>query len=311
MPRVRYYTEAFVREIRSRPPLSLHLSRLEARLGEATLEKLRDRLNYYCQIESPFRLPVEAKRIDEIEWSKSPSYYFLDFMEYARFFPNDSRFDYLFKDVMHVPDHPTIVKSRPIGDNVNSVLFKLNKLRHFHFVKDRKRFREKNERLIWRGAAKQEHRKAFLEKFHGKSRRIDVAHYGREKSKNPEWQGTYTSIAEQLKFSFILSIEGRDVATNTKWVMSSNSLLMMTKPKYETWFMEGRLVAGKHYVQLADDYSDLEEKMDHFLAHPGEAEEIIEGAHCYVSQFLQRDSEDWLSLKVLEKYLSLTISSDA
>ena len=48
-------------------------------------------------------------------------------------------------------------------------------------------------------------------------------------------------ISKQLCYKFIFCIEGADTATNIKWVMSSNSLCVMPKPKYETWFMEGKI----------------------------------------------------------------------
>ncbi|TOQ08578.1 glycosyl transferase family 90, partial [Vibrio parahaemolyticus] len=74
----------------------------------------------------------------------------------------------------------------------------------------------------------------------------------------------------------ILSLEGMDVATNLKWIMSSNSLCFTPKLRYETWFMEGKLKAGVHFVQVKDDFSDLDEKMDYYLEHPDKAEEIIQ-----------------------------------
>ena len=113
----------------------------------------------------------------------------------------------------------------------------------------------------------------------------------------------FMTISDQLQNKFIFSIEGNDVATNVKWSMSSNSLLVMAKPKYETWFMEGRLVPSVHYVEVKDDYSDLEEKIDYYLTHPSEAEEIINNAKQYVAQFQDASVEDWLGLKVLERYL--------
>jgi len=69
------------------------------------------------------------------------------------------------------------------------------------------------------------------------------------------------TIDEQLEYKFILSLEGNDVATNLKWIMSSNSLAFMPRPKYETWFMEGNLVPNHHYILIKDDYSDLEERL--------------------------------------------------
>ena len=109
-----------------------------------------------------------------------------------------------------------------------------------------------------------------------------------------------------LQYKFILSIEGNDVATNTKWIMSSNSLCFMTKPKFETWFMEGKLIPNYHYVLINNDYSDLEEKIKYYIDNTEEAEDIIQNANNYTSQFKNKKSEDWLQLKVLERYFDFS-----
>ena len=103
-----------------------------------------------------------------------------------------------------------------------------------------------------------------------------------------------------------MAIEGNDVASNLKWVMSSNSLAVMPRPTCETWFMEGKLEAGKHYVEVRDDYADLEEKLQHYIQHPEEAEEIIRNAHDFVRQFRDPSREELIQLLVMDKYLRLS-----
>lgn len=121
-----------------------------------------------------------------------------------------------------------------------------------------------------------------------------------------EWLKEYMTIPQQLKYKFICCIEGNDVATNLKWVMSSNSLAVMPRPKYETWFMEGSLIPGYHYVEIKEDYSDLIEKMEYYIARPDEAEAIIRHAHEYIRQFKDTRMEKLVSLAVVEKYFRLT-----
>ena len=87
--------------------------------------------------------------------------------------------------------------------------------------------------------------------------------------------------------------------------MSSNSLCFMTKPKYETWFMEGTLKPGIHYVELKDDYSDLEEKINYYSQNTEEAQYIIQNAHKHVEIFKNKTHEDIISLLVLEKHFHL------
>ena len=84
--------------------------------------------------------------------------------------------------------------------------------------------------------------------------------------------------------------------------MSSNSLCFMTKPKFETWFMEGKLIPNYHYVLIKNDYSDLEEKINYYITNTEETEYIIKNANHYVAQFKNNKSEDWLQLKILERY---------
>ena len=103
-----------------------------------------------------------------------------------------------------------------------------------------------------------------------------------------------------------MALEGNDVASNLKWIMSSNSIAVMPQPTYETWFMEGKLIPDYHYIEVKPDFSNLEEKMDYYTQHPDEAEEIIRHAHEYVKQFKDKKREDIISLMVLDKYFSAT-----
>lgn len=114
------------------------------------------------------------------------------------------------------------------------------------------------------------------------------------------------TIKEHLDYKFIMALEGNDVASNLKWVMSSNSLAVMTKPTCETWFMEGTLIPDYHYVEVKEDFSDLEEKLQYYISHPDKAEEIIRNAHEFVRQFQDKKRETLISLLVLEKYFRLS-----
>jgi hypothetical protein len=154
---------------------------------------------------------------------------------------------------------------------------------------------------MWRGAAPQPHRK----KFPRNSFDHPLCDAAQMKAPDEYGYGHYLSIEEQLHSKFILCIEGYDVAINLKWAMSSNSLCFMQKPKYETWFMEGRLIPGTHYVELNEDYSDLEEKIDYYQTNIEEAKFIINNANNYLLQFNQMIIEDLIAILVLEKYFHL------
>ncbi len=273
---------------------------------------IADRVNYYCKLAAPRPLPDESPSLGQFHRKGHPSTYFFDSFEFVRWYPNQLRWQYLFGDITIIPPAPAVVKSRPIeGENSNSVLLNLDKVRHFTFLKDRIPFRKKWDRAIFRGSVKgNPHRTRFIDLYR-ENPRVDVAdtvcgtanngQEGDRRNLQPQ-----ISLYEHLKYKFILALEGNDVASNLKWIMSSNSLAVMPRPTYETWFMEGRLIPGYHYVEIKPDFSDLEEKMDYYIHHPEEAEAIIRQANAYVSQFRHPRRERYISLRVLERYFTMT-----
>ncbi len=285
------------------------------------------RIDYHNKLSAVTPLPDDAVEIGgftkkvAIDWpgnanvtQKSQrryysSVYFFDTIEYLRWFPRSLRIKFLFGDIITVPTCPSIVKSRPIGnDNANSVTLNLVKLRHFTFIDDKKSFREKNDTAIFRGhiLGKKPHRRKFVEMFFGHPM-CDVGIISPTPDMPAEWSaGKKITLWQHLEHKFILTLEGNDVASNLKWVMSSNSVAVMPRPRYETWFMEGRLIPGFHYIEIREDYSDLEERLNYYLAHPEEAEAIIDNAHSYVEQFLNSRRERLISLGVLDKYFRMT-----
>lgn len=267
---------------------------------------LQGRVDYYCKQKNSFELSDAAVTMSSLSPKKQSAYYF-DLLDVMRYFPG-ARFDHLFGDIIEVPKTPTLLKSRPVGgDNAHSILLKLNRVRHYNFIDDELAYADKRDAIAWRGKAASDHHRVDVCRRYFDSPRCDIAvSIPLKDTGSTEFTRPPLSIAEQLQNKFILSLEGNDVATNLKWIMSSNSLCFMRKPRYETWFMEGRLEPGRHYVLLEDDFSDLEEKMDYYLANPAEAEAIISEAQHYVSQFLDQRRERLISTLVMQKYLQMS-----
>ncbi|TXC76260.1 glycosyl transferase family 90 [Luteibaculum oceani] len=265
---------------------------------------IASRLDYYFKLPPPIELPAEAVRNGDIKNSRGTDYY-LDLKESLQFFNKHFKISFRFGDDTSVNTYPTIVKARPIhGDNSNSILFKLNKVRHFKWVNDTREFKDKIDQIVWRGGAYQPLRKLFVKKFHNHP----MCNFGQTNVpvEHVPWQREFLSIQDQLKYKFIFCPEGNDVATNLKWAMSSNSLVVMPKPRFETWFMEGKLKAGVHYAEVNDDGSNLEELIEFYISNPSRAQEIIANAHEWVKGFQNRDLEELLCLKVLERYGTYT-----
>ena len=266
---------------------------------------IRKRLEYYNKLSELTPLSNPAAPLRNLTLPKRLKVYYFDTVEYTRYFQDTLRANFAFGDVTHIPKEPSIVKSRPIsGENKNSVLLKLNKIRHFTFVKNDILYKQKTDRLVWRGVVLTKHRADFLAMYLHHPM-CDVGKIN-QNEEHPEWLKNRLTINQHLKFKFILCIEGNDVASNLKWVMSSNSVAVMPKPKYETWFMEGTLIPDYHYILIRDDFSDLVERLTYYLANPEKAEQIVKNANKYVNQFRDKKREDLLSLLVLEKYFVMT-----
>ncbi|KDM90657.1 glycosyl transferase family 90 [Photobacterium galatheae] len=300
-----FYSRNLLRSLTPRVIYQRRLRYLLNTLNQYDRHDIESRVNYYLKHNTPFELPTDKSVQIKRYRKKGQSAYYYDLKEFLNYFEQQQKVAYRFGDETHVEPYPFLVKARPIGDdNANAVLFKLNKVRHFNFIEDSLSFREKSDIIVWRGAAYQPNRIAFVQQYYNHPM-CDVGQTNPCTPSQP-WEKGFMSIADQLRYKFILCLEGNDVATNLKWAMSSNSLCMMPKPKFETWFMEGTLKAGIHYVELKDDCSDIEEKVLYYSQHPEAAEAIIANAHEHVHQFCHPQREKLIGLLVLKKYFELS-----
>jgi len=316
-PKWKYYLAAYARELVPasilRKNLSTCLREIESRPDRAEIFR---RTDYYCCLNRESchgwqntvvnDTNINRDRIGGIRLCRQSVYYH-DLVEYTRYFNTSLLINWLPGDITYIPEVPAVVKSRPIardGSNGNSILLNLDKVRHFIFIKDQLTWDEKQKDVLFRGKiGGKRNRVIFMERFYGRDG-YDVAIVNTY-AKHPEWTSEKITLWQQLRHAAIMSIEGNDVASNLKWIMSSNSLAVSPRLRYETWFMEGTLIGGEHYVEVADDYSDLDDKMEYYFSHPKEAKEIISNAHRYVSHFQDSRREKLISLLTLQRYLSI------
>jgi len=300
-----YYLANYARQLIPGIFYRLRLNKQLAKINNYDAVSINNRVNYYNRLELTKALPDETGTNSGLKIKKHYKTYCFDTYLYTRYFNPNLKINFLFGDITNVPEHPSILKSRPISeDNANSVILKLDKVRHFTFTKDKTNFVDKKDMLVGRSKINQSHRARFVEMYFDHPL-CDIGNVTK-KGMYTQWQAPRLTISEQLKFKFILCLEGNDVASNLKWVMSSNSIAVMPKPKYETWFMEATLIPNFHYILIKDDYSDLEERLNYYLEHTEEALQIISNAHQYINTFKNKKQEDLISLLVLQKYFQKT-----
>ena len=309
---LKYYIRSYLREYTPKIFSQMQLNRILRQLDQRQdKEEIMRRVNYYCKLDkgSNFNRQMwsdKAIMLQDQPVTGQKTYYF-DAMEYARYFSQDLRWILDAGDKPYVAPEPAIVKNRPIVEhNENSVILNLDKNRHFLFVRDNKPWRDKKNMTIFRGdlGPRKENRDVFMNRWYGHPM-VDAASTNRSEQ-HPEWQREKLTIGDHLDFKFIMSLEGNDVASNLKWIMSSNSIAVTPCLTQETWFMEGTLIPNYHYIEVKPDFSDLEERLTYYIEHPDEAEAIIQHAHDYVSQFRDEKREKLISVLVIKKYFDIT-----
>lgn len=218
-------------------------------------------------------------------------------------------------DVYFHTDVPIITKTRPLGPSYN-VLINLDKNRHWKDLKTVDEydipFNLKNNKIVWRGQAtgffysiNRPNRFNICKKYvNHENKDIDIG----LTSDPPNKLDSYLikkpiTIKDQLQSKFIISIEGGDVATNLKWILYSNSVAIMPKPTMCSWLMEDKLEPWIHYVPLENEYDDLEEKYEWCLNNLDKCEEIAKNGKEYMKQFLDEESERYITNSVLREYV--------
>jgi hypothetical protein len=280
-------------------------------------EYIESRVEYYLKTTENFKVSKKSKNASELLWNQilknKQNSHFIDFYLLLKFFNPKNKVDFIYSTEDYIDSaiakqntaYPTFVKSRPIdSNNQNSILLKLNQIKLFHFIKDPKKFENKKNQAVWRGDIRNNpNREYFVKNFY----KTPLFNIGQTSPKQDvPWMKIFMSIKDQLDYKFIFCLEGKCISTNLYWAMSSNSVCIMPKPKYESWFMEGKLKDGVHYIKVKDDFSDAEEKIKFYMNENDKCLEIIENAKKFVRQFKDVKQERLIQLLILKQYFKLT-----
>ena len=220
---------------------------------------------------------------------------------------------------------PTLVKAVRIDRrNRDTFILPLNQKRHFEpllqlFGHDGP-FADKTARIVWRGATTSSFRETSryyvwknFEKLQGPS--FDIGFSGIVQLQNIERNAGVSptelercvkprlSQVQMLQYKYLLSLEGNDVASGLKWMLGSNSLVLMPPPTCTSWACEVFLEPYRHYVPVREDLSDLQEKFEWCEANPRLVEEIVANATEFMQPFLDQEQERRLVRDVVQTYV--------
>jgi len=222
--------------------------------------------------------------------------------------------DWLTLEAKHLalnPKYPIIAKSR--HRNSSLILGLLNERRHYDEVKDVRQFSkwsEKKDAVVFRGDSTGRRVETFVNFFSSSasssfdptlsnfgfgssftfSSHLKLFDFGFAKlvqghdtAENRKlFLKDRLSLKQLTKYKFLLVIPGNDVSTGLKWMLYSNSVVMMPIPRKVSWAMEEYLVPYVHYIPIQDDLSDLQTQLQWAMQHDEECQQISR----YATQFI-------------------------
>lgn len=253
--------------------------------------------------------------------------YYQDMTRTIHYLPHLYKTTFLFypHDRVEGFEVPTLVKSRPIYDFNESILFNLNYLRHFsdvYNVEDHDiPYEQKKNVLVWRGVDtgygfnnnipyRPVSRQTLVETFWDyPGQEIDIGLSSVSVNKktpddNPfkKYIKSKIKMKDLLQHKFLLSVEGNDVATNLKWILCSNSVAFCPPFTINSWILEENLQPWQHYIPVKHDFSDLSDKVEWAINHPEKCKDISRQGNEYMEQFLDIEKEKYILNSVLEEY---------
>lgn len=234
---------------------------------------------------------------------------------------NNFRFDYAFCDMTTSFSKPKFVQSRVINNPDKSIIIPLMEMwfmcnRVKEIINDIK-FEDKMDGIVWRGTnsgdninsllrTQRAQRITLVEKFYNKKDIFNIGftdmRYNQKSKLNNDLLKPRLSFAEQLKYKFILALEGNDIATNLAFVLLSNSVPIIPQCYMEDWYMQGKLKEWTHYVPVKNDFSDLEDNYNKCLMDIKLCKNIILNSKLFALQFLNIKKELKIIKKIIEIY---------
>ena len=187
---------------------------------------------------------------------------------------------------------PTVTKARSMRNRCGA-LMPLNFNRHWKDISfncnSASQWANKSNSFVWRGVTtgRTNLRRDYV---HAMAASHDVK-FNRVVQGKEAWapngtRGKALSRCEQLQHKYVLSLPGNDVATNLKWLMAQNSVIVMPTPTKEGWLMEGLLLPWVHYAPLDNPYH-AGELLAWLNAHEDECLAMVRNANRHLKAVLK------------------------
>lgn len=141
-------------------------------------------------------------------------------------------------------------------------------------------------KMLWVGRLTCQARKDFIKKYssHPKIKASYLPENWGYVSKLPT---NYVSLSDHCKYKYLIDIEGMGYSGRSKFFLHSRRPLFYQKRKWnEYWFWD--LKEYKHYIPVANNLSDLGEKIEWAERNPDKCTKIAENAAIFAAKNLRK-----------------------
>ena len=210
--------------------------------------------------------------------------------------------------------YPVLVKTRDNDSiNANGVISNLNSDRHWGICNQiinnfssLPSWKNKKNEIVWRGVTtglrhKNYNRENFVKDYFNKYD-VGFVQIVQGASHLIDYLKQPMHPLNLLEYKYIVVIDGNDKASSLNWILASNSVPIMSKPRFHSWLCEPWLEPNVHYVEVSNDFSDLEDKIEWCKAHDKDCQEIaVNGKDFILENFSDLDKEKQLEKSLIDK----------
>lgn len=126
-------------------------------------------------------------------------------------------------------------------------------------------------------------------------------------------QSNHIDTADLCKYAMTVHTEGFSYSGRLKHLLNCNSLPFIHQLNYTTHYYHLLKKDGpnQNYVPVQNDFSDLEEKVLHYLAHPKEAQKIIDNhLSTFREKYLTNDATSCYLRRLIQQYATVAFTPE-
>ncbi len=133
-----------------------------------------------------------------------------------------------------------------------------------------------HDRLFWAGNINtHKTRKDFYNKFKDDTSHFEIHHIDPRIPQDKKF-----TLLDHQKYKYLIDIQGNGFSARLKFLLHSGRLLFLQERKWKT-FYHFKLIPFVHYIPVAEDFSDLREKLNWAILNEEEADKIAENAKIF------------------------------